>query len=209
MRYNHMIWDFDGTLMDTYPAMAGAFQAALSEIGVSEPLCGIMAQMKISMGHCIQYYQKMYSIDDAFLQRFDIIRAKEEREKIKPFDGVVSICRDICQYGGRNYGYTHRGVSTAYFVEKFGLAPYFTEWITSQNHFPRKPSPAALQYLCGTYGIRPGEALMIGDRDLDILAAKNAGIHACFLMQEGKPCRAADYNIRSYAEMYRILDIAV
>ncbi|HAX98844.1 MAG TPA: phosphoglycolate phosphatase, partial [Candidatus Atribacteria bacterium] len=36
MKYTEYIWDFDGTLFDTYPVMVKAFQRALRELGIEE-----------------------------------------------------------------------------------------------------------------------------------------------------------------------------
>lgn len=55
------------------------------------------------------------------------------------------------------------------------------------------------------YQIRPEEAIMIGDRELDILSGKNAGIDACFFDEEGLNCQTADYNIRNMMELYDII----
>ena len=35
MRYKHIIWDFDGTLLDSYPAMVRAFVAAAADYGIA------------------------------------------------------------------------------------------------------------------------------------------------------------------------------
>jgi len=50
---------------------------------------------------------------------------------------------------------------------------------------------------------------MIGDRDLDILAARNAGIHSCYYADGGKPSAIAEYSVSSHGELYKILGILV
>ena len=58
-------------------------------------------------------------------------------------------------------------------LEKTDIAPYFTEVITSESGFLRKPSPESMFYLKDKYHIT--NALVIGDRDIDIEAGKKAG----------------------------------
>ena len=70
----------------------------------------------------------------------------------------------------------------------------------------RKPSPEAIEYLMEKYKIKPEEAIMIGDRELDILSGKNAGIHTCFFDDQGGICNLADYNIKDYHQLYEIID---
>lgn len=207
MKYKHIIWDFDGTLFDTYPAMAEAFSRMLSEYGINEPAKAIKSYMKISAGYAKRHYKKLYSLEDGFFERYAILQRKYEIENAKPFDGVVELCHNICKCGGRNYLFTHRGESAQYFIDKFELTEYFTELVTSKYNFPRKPSPEAIQYLISKYGISQKEALMIGDRDLDILSAKNAGIRSCYIMDGEKPLETADVNVDCTTDLFRVLEI--
>ncbi len=48
----NIIWDLDGTLFDTYPAITGAFQAALADLGKDAPLDWIDSLAKKSVGFC-------------------------------------------------------------------------------------------------------------------------------------------------------------
>jgi beta-phosphoglucomutase-like phosphatase (HAD superfamily) len=45
----HLIWDVDGTLFDTYPAIARALQAALTDMGVAAPLDWILSLAQVTM----------------------------------------------------------------------------------------------------------------------------------------------------------------
>ena len=45
--YKHIIWDFDGTLFDTYEVMGKALQLSFIKIGVEEPLKDIISLMNI------------------------------------------------------------------------------------------------------------------------------------------------------------------
>lgn len=56
--YKHIIWDFDGTLFDTYPVMAKIFKEVLKEHEVEEPLEEIMKQLKVSASSALKYYEK-------------------------------------------------------------------------------------------------------------------------------------------------------
>jgi HAD superfamily hydrolase (TIGR01549 family) len=187
--------------------MSAAFHDTLKEYGIIEPVNTIMSFMKLSMGDTIRHYKEKYQLGDAFFERYKILNTNAENENTKPFDGVVELCNAICKNGGKNYLFTHRGGSAAYYLEKYELLTNFTELITSKQNFPRKPSPEAILYLINKYRFSNDEALMIGDRDLDILSAKNAGIHTCYFTNGGRLSDTAEYNINSFLELYRILDI--
>lgn len=49
--YKHIIWDFDGTLFDSYPVMVKAALTVLEEQGIYESYDKIMSLMKISFTH--------------------------------------------------------------------------------------------------------------------------------------------------------------
>lgn len=96
MKYEHIIWDFDGTLFNTYPAMAAAFSRTLSEYGIDESVRAIKSYMKVSAGYAKQHYKKLYSLEDSFFERYEILQRNYEIENAEPFDGIY-------KNGGKNY----------------------------------------------------------------------------------------------------------
>ncbi len=203
--YKHIIWDFDGTLFDTYQVMGRALQQSFQKIGIDEPLEQIIGLMKISISKALKYYQDKYNIDEDFNREYETLRRGMELEECKPFPGVLEMLKHIKDTGRYNYIYTHRGISTINLLKKHGIEDSFTDCITSQHSFERKPSPAAILYFIEKYNMKLQEAIMIGDRDLDILSAKNAGIQACFFDETCLKCEAADYNIKSISQLREII----
>ena len=80
------------------------------------------------------------------------------------------------------------------------LTQYFTDVVSAGTTYARKPDPAGNNYLIGTHGLDRDRTLAVGDRELDILAAKNAGIHACLFSPEFRET-AADHRIRDFTEL--------
>lgn len=202
--YRHIIWDFDGTLFDTYPVMAGVFRDMLEEIGFHEPQETILSNMKVSITYAMQVYSEKYHVTASFLQDVKKRSREAELKLCKPYHGIEEVCRTITSSGRYNYLYTHRGETALHFLKKYGLYDYFTDFITSQQGFPRKPNPEALHYLIGKYAMKREEALMIGDRALDMKAAVNAGIHTCFF-KEKEAVVEAEHTITSFDELLHII----
>jgi HAD superfamily hydrolase (TIGR01549 family) len=203
--YKHIIWDFDGTLFDTYPVMAGTFKETLEKDGIDEPLEEIMKQMKVSITSALNHYGEKYGIGKEFITAYDARRKEVEFDLSKPFEGIAEICKYIHETGRKNYLYTHRGESSIKMLENYGLARYFSDFITSQHGFERKPSPDAIQHLIRTHGIDHAEAIMVGDRDLDLESGKNAGISSCFYTDERVENPQADYVVTNVEELYKII----
>ena len=82
--YRHVIWDFDGTLFDTYPVMAYVFQQMLREQGREEPLETILETMKISANTT---YVK-YGFDPDSISEYKTRTAQDELQTVRPFPDI-------------------------------------------------------------------------------------------------------------------------
>ena len=74
---------------------------------------------------------------------------------------------------------------------------------------PRKPAPDGLLLLCGRLGIDPAEALMVGDSTVDVATGLAAGVRTCAVawgLGEGGALRQADYLCETPAELSALLD---
>ena len=72
---------------------------------------------------------------------------------------------------------------------------YFTDVLSAGTTYARKPDPAGNNYLITAHGLDRARTLAVGDRELDVLAAKNAGIDAC-LVDPALPETVADWRVR-------------
>ncbi len=176
-RFRNIIWDVDGTLFDTYPAMAAAMQAALAEFGVAAPRDRLEALARVSMDHCIAAVSEASDLDpEAVLEAFIRHYARTRPEDQPPFPGV----RAVCAAGGQNAIVTHRRrASTAALLAVHDMAPFFTGSITHDDGYARKPDPAAFVAAFELCGLPRAETMTIGDREIDILGGQAAGLFAC------------------------------
>lgn len=180
MRFKSIIWDFDGTLFDTYPPMVAAFKKALADYDVEAEDERILEHMRISHGKAIDYYRGKYGLSEefnkAFLYHQEFIRA----EDVKPFPYAKEVCTSIIEAGGTNYIVTHRDPkSLLEYLSYHDMLKLFKENVTSESGFKRKPDPEAYEYLLNKYCISPEDALIVGDREFELAAAQNAGVKSC------------------------------
>lgn len=205
--YKHVVWDFDGTLYDTYPGITKAFYRAVSEENIKIGINELGAQLRVSIGDTQKRLNKQYGLNAAFEQKYLTYRNQVEEECIPPFPYAIEICRAIWESGKKNYLYTHRDITALTHLEKSGIREYFADCISIEDDFPRKPDPTALLSLAKKHNFSPAECIMIGDRDIDILAGKNAGMAACFFDENKIVVPASDYNIYCLEQLYNILEI--
>jgi phosphoglycolate phosphatase-like HAD superfamily hydrolase len=204
--FRNIIWDLDGTLFDTYPAITESFRAALTDLGKDVPLDWIESLAKKSVGFCETTLAKHYSlseeeIDQKFVEYYDLV----ESERQLPFPGVTMLCEYICSIGGKNVIVTHRRqVGTARLLTVHRLAGYFAGSVTQDDGYPKKPDPAAFEAVIEKYNLKRVETLAVGDRDIDVLAGQAAGVFTC-LFGEYIEGVNADLTINNFYELHRYI----
>ncbi|RRK10046.1 HAD family hydrolase [Lactiplantibacillus garii] len=171
------LWDLDGTLLATYPAMVAGFQQAVSNLGATVSADETYAMMRQhSVGYAERTVAKRFGWDWHDLRAG--YQQYEPALQVAPaaFAGAEAVLRAVQALGGHNYLMTHRNQSAHQYLQRAGLAKYFTDAVTAEQPFARKPDPAALNYLLDKHHVDRHIAVMVGDRNLDIEAGHNAGI---------------------------------
>ncbi len=204
--FRHIIWDVDGTLFDTYPAMAQAFKAALNDLGQDASADWIEGLARRSMDHCLSTLAATYqlpeeTIEQGFDRYYCVIRPEEQ----PPFPGVIAICRTICSAGGKNVIVTHRGQEGTFgLLAAHRMTEYFAGWLTHRDGYPRKPNPAAFEAALQRHDLKREETMTVGDRAIDILAGQAAGLFSCLFGSEADGV-VPDLTVGSFDELYRYL----
>lgn len=200
-----IIWDFDGTLFDTYPGIVYTYKYALKALGIEESEESILELLKRSAKEAIEYYMDVYKLDETFIHL--IKKQKDtEIEMAKPFPYSEEVCRWIVESGRRNYILTHRGYTTQSLLQRYNMEELFTEIITGHSGFKRKPDPEGYAYLISKYNMKKEEVIIVGDRELEILAAKALGVKVCLYdTNKISYIEKPDYVVDSLQEVKKII----
>ena len=204
--FRNIIWDVDGTLFDTYPAIAQAFKAALNDLGKDASLNWIEGLAKQSLGHCVstladQLQLNAADIERAFGEHYDSTPPQEQ----PPFPGVIAVCEYICSIGGKNVIVTHRGqAGTAELLAANNMTKYFAGCLARDDGYPKKPHPGAFDAIIKMHNLQREETLAVGDRAIDVLAGQAAGVFTCLFRSEADGV-VADLVISDLAELYHYL----
>ncbi len=203
----HAIWDVDGTLFDTYPAISAALLEALVDFGASAPLPEIESLARVEVFRCAAELAARFDLStDELIRGFGKHYAAVPLAAQPPFPGVREVCEKLAATGGVNAIVTHRNAeSTAGLLAEHGLRPLFAEVISRDDGYPRKPDPAAFLAILRDQRLDPAETLAIGDREIDILAGRAAGLPTC-LFRDGPSAVPADIAIRDFKELLAILE---
>ncbi len=206
MNYKHLIYDFDGTLSDTYPCFTESFLQLLKNYGLSDTYQSVYDKLKVSVGHAIKCYDFGGKDNAELRQEFHVIHNELAPKIQKPYPEAEEILRYAMAQGHKNYLYTHSGKIVKILLEQWGIADCFEDIIDSTMKFPIKPAPDALNYLCEKHGLDKKDCIMIGDRDIDTDAGRNAGMKGCLFDSEHYYDDAdVDYRIENLLELKNII----
>jgi HAD superfamily hydrolase (TIGR01549 family) len=186
----NILWDFDGTLFDTYPAYTENLYKVLNGTVVRED---IYRELKISATHAFKHFK----LSDEQIKEVKKLNLEIPPSSIKPFPNVEKILR----FANKNVIMTHKERKPVLdILQYYGFEKYFIEIITIDNGYPRKPDPTSYQYLHDKYDLD----LAIGDRELDLIPAKKIGMMSCMY---GGNCEAADFQINDYNDFFKVVKL--
>ena len=204
----HIIWDFDGTLFDSYPGMVNAFLRALKKYEIEAEYDEVLKLFLNSEKTAVQYYQNQFLLGEELTEVYQDEKSHIDLSNMLPFPYAKEVCQRIKEAGRYNYILTHRGSTTYDILRKNGMVELFTEIVTKDNQFARKPDPEAIYYLLDKYQIDLKEAMIVGDREIEILLGQKAKVKTCFYESGNRePELQADYRVKSLEEVLDIMNI--
>lgn len=176
-----LIWDVGGTMFDTYPATTAAFLSALEEEGIRAPAEWVRALARVSQQHCAETLAQTYHLDyDRLWARYRAYLKDAPPEQQPPFPGVVAACEAVIAAGGGNYIATHRERALVERLLRYHRLDALIAGVRcTSDGFPRKPDPAMLDDLARTFTLERSRTLVLGDREIDLLAGQAAGMRTC------------------------------
>jgi HAD superfamily hydrolase (TIGR01509 family) len=184
--YLGVVWDFDGTLYDTYTAIMKALTQTLQEINVTFDQQELYRTIKEGSVHGVleKYAAQQQLAAPALVAHYHDIE-QQYQSAPQPLPSALAACQAVVAAGGQNFLLTHRDRSALAYLKNDGLLDLFTDFVTSDQAFKRKPDPESLNYLVDKYDLPREQTLMVGDRLLDVQAGINAGVQTCFYDIDG------------------------
>ncbi|MDU1404945.1 MAG: HAD family hydrolase [Streptococcus mitis] len=204
MQKTAFIWDLDGTLLDSYEAILSGIEETFAQFAIP-----------YDKGKVREFILK-YSVQDLLVQvaeerKLDVevlnqVRAQSLAEKnaqVVLMPGAREMLAWADQAEIQQFVYTHKGDNALTILRDLGLESYFTEILTSQSGFARKPSPEAANYLIDKYQLNPDNTYYIGDRTLDVEFAQNSGIQSLNFLES---TYEGNYRIQALSDISHIFE---
>lgn len=180
MKYQLIVFDWDGTLLDSAAAIVQAIQAACRDLelpvpddnqarhviglGLADAMRCVMPDLRPDQCRAmVDRYRYHYLSGDHNLTLFAGVR--EMLARLQAAGHVLAVAT----------GKSRLGLERA--LDHSGLRPYFlASRCADECH--SKPHPQMLQELMAEFAVAAGTVMMIGDTSHDLLMAKNAGVDA-------------------------------
>ena len=179
MQETAFIWDLDGTLLDSYEAILSGIEETFGQFAIpydKEQVREFI--LKFSVQDLLVQVAEERKLDVEVLNQVRAQSLAEKNAQVVLMPGAREVLEWADAAGIQQFVYTHKGDNAFTILRDLGLESYFTEIITSQSVFARKPSPEAATYLLDKYQLDSEKTYYIGDRTLDVEFAQNSGIQS-------------------------------
>jgi phosphoglycolate phosphatase len=200
-----VLFDLDGTLLDTIPDLHAAVSAMLRDLGrpaLPEETVrsyvgrGVPNLVKRALAGSLDAADDPEPPPADALASFKHHYARENGRNVGHYPGVLAGLQALKSQGVPMAVITNKSKAfTGPLLAATGLADFF-DVVVSGDELPRhKPDPMALVWACGRLGVSPADAVFIGDSVNDFLAARAAGCHVFLLpygYNEGRDVRELD-----------------
>ena len=206
-----VVFDLDGTLLDTLDDLAASTNAALEKNGmpvrttqevrsfVGNGIGNLIARALPDRGMEHPQYQ---AVLDAFVAHY----AEHSRDNTKPYDGIMDMLDALEQKGvklaivSNKVDFAVKELSTLYFGQRMMAS------IGDHPSRARKPAPDSVFAALQIMGVTAEEAVYVGDSDVDVFTGHNAGMPCCavtwgFRSEESLIAAGADYVAHTPQEL--------
>ena len=179
MQKTTFIWDLDGTLLDSYEAILLGIEETFGQFSIpydKEKVREFI--LKFSVQDLLEKVAEKRKLDVEVLNQVRAQNLAEKNAQVVLMPGAREVLDWADETGIQQFVYTHKGDNALTILRDLGLESYFTEILTSQSGFARKPSSEAATYLLGKYQLDSEKTYYIGDRTLDVEFAQNSRIQS-------------------------------
>ena len=194
MKIKAVIWDLDGTLLNTLDDLAASTNAALEENGLPARTTdevrnfvgnGVHKLIERAMPELGAQHPRFQQTLDAFVAHYGV----HSKDHTRPYEGIMTVLDTLSERGVRHaivsnkVDFAVKELSREYFPGRMCSA------VGDDPSRRKKPAPDSVWEAMRQMGVTAEEAVYVGDSDVDVITARNTGI----------PCIAVTWGFRAEA----------
>lgn len=173
-RYRAVLFDLDGTLIDSFDGIVDIFQETLTALGTSATEQAVREVIGMPLADCFARFVAGNEVDRAVIR----YRARYEvrmHDISPPFPGTVELLGALRAAGlGTGIVSNKRATAVRAILERKGWP--LSVIVGEGDGFASKPAPDMLHHACDRLSLTREQVLYVGDSALDAAAARAAGI---------------------------------
>lgn len=207
-----ILWDLDGTLIDSKRDIANSVHYTLKTLGlpqISDELIysfvgnGVtpLIQQSVSQPGGSTFKEAL----EIFMKHYN----EHCLDTTLPFPGILDVLNQLSQtmvvITNKSQGFSEK------IIRGLGLDLFFKGIYGGDTSFPKKPDPAIVHHLLKQFGVSSEKTIIIGDSRVDMETGKNAGILTCGVTYGFRPRSeleevGCDYLVGTPNELATILN---
>jgi len=175
-----VLFDLDGTLIDSLELLVGAMQHAFADFAGPRPS---VDEWVATIGRPLVWQFGRYARDDAELQHlvrtYRAFQHEHHDRLTRAFDGIPALVGGLASAGHPLGVVTSKADHLASrSLAHVGLAEHFAVVVGADRTQRHKPDPDPLWFALEAIGALPGDAVYVGDSPYDVMAANAAGVRS-------------------------------
>lgn len=191
--YDAIIFDLDGTLLNSRQDLAERVNATLRQLGYPErDYDHICNSVGVGDGHRT-FVELMLpegaSLDEmkAFGMLFSQLAETYEGVHTRPYEGITEMVAKLASRGLKLAVFSNRTTESVRYMLGVVVPGLFETIEGVGDEVPRKPDPTGLLRTAEILGVAPARTLYVGDSPGDIIAAQRAGMRSAAVTWGYKP----------------------
>lgn len=179
MRFSTVIFDLDGTLLETGRGVWNGFNSALEKLGMSMPS---NLDRNSIIGPPLRYgFQNLAGVDqkdvETAVRLYREYYSTEGIHEAEPYPGAIELLSELNQKGATVCLATSKyGALAEKQLKLFGLASFFSHTAMSKESEVTTTKSEMVAHLLETSGTSAQDAVMIGDTKYDVMGAVKNGV---------------------------------
>ena len=190
-RYNTVIFDLDGTLLNTLEDLTDAVNFALESCSMP---CRTIEEVRQFVGNGIRKLmlravpngEENADFERAY-QLFQQYYKVHCNDKTKPYPGIIELLDELKQMGYHLAIVSNKADFGVKELQEIYFKAYITTAIGEKEGIRKKPAPDTVEQALRELGMTKEDAIYVGDSDVDVQTARNAGL----------PCISVTWGFRS------------
>ncbi|MBR2539670.1 MAG: HAD family hydrolase [Mogibacterium sp.] len=177
MKKKYIIFDFDGTLLNTNDVIVASWEATFENFLGYMP---VRKKIEATFGETLKNTIKRCFPNESYEDVRDYYRKYQDEHcdgMVYVYDGIRELLEELREMGCKIGVATSRTTRSYWkYMEDFNLLHLVDEVVTMDDVKKHKPHPDTILKLLEKFGATPEESIMLGDTKYDIGCAMNAGV---------------------------------